>query len=53
MTQFQQITSIKDERAAEARELPVLAGFSAPEKQQLIDYLKRIQANCAAFLQEV
>jgi DNA-binding MarR family transcriptional regulator len=31
----------------EKSENDVLSGFSAQEKEQLISYLKRIQANCA------
>ena len=35
----------------EQSENEVLAGFSAQEKEQLLSYLKRIQANCATITQ--
>ena len=35
----------------EQSENEVLSGFSAQEKEQLLSYLKRIQANCATITQ--
>ena len=35
----------------EKSENDVLSGFSEQEKEQLVSYLKRIQANCAAIIQ--
>jgi DNA-binding MarR family transcriptional regulator len=35
----------------EQSENGVLSGFSAQEKEQLLSYLKRIQANCATITQ--
>jgi predicted metal-dependent RNase len=35
----------------EGTEASILEGFSTSEKQQLMDYLRRIQANCERMIE--